>query len=446
MVEKEVKFESSTLEKYILIALVKDKSFFLKMNIFLRTFSWDKKSYFNDNKLQWILNACSLYYENNNKMPSFETLNIVIEKSFKTNPLLENALKTLLKNIFETKLEDIDISYIQEETIKFIRTKRAVEATYKNAADIESGNLEGLAERLQEAINVNFDKDLGLSLADTEAALSILNEEERNTGLTFGSNNLDGILGCPREGELTVFCGTPGVGKTIWLGNICVNNFMNKKKGVLFSLEVDKKRLTNRLYKAILGKSSLENLNKDEVKKFFKNFEPGDIIIKNYPANSASCNDFDAFITDLQATTGFVPDYIVIDYILITSTNNKRGDSEQSYKYYKTVSEEMRNLGIKWNCPVFTAAQLNREAQAENGGTKKVVSSKALSESRGILDTADYCLIINQTDDEKKLAEKDGVAEQRLLIAKNRNGDSGSMLNFHLDYKTMTIQDGKKLR
>ena len=55
-------------------------------------------------------------------------------------------------------------------------------------------------------------------------------------------------------------------------------------------------------------------------------------------------------------------------------------------------------------------------------------------------------MIINQTDSEKKIGEKDGVAEQRLLVEKNRNGQSNQILNFTLDYNTMTIREGKKER
>jgi replicative DNA helicase len=149
---------------------------------------------------------------------------------------------------------------------------------------------------------------------------------------------------------------------------------------------------------------------------------------------------------DLYTIEGFVPDFIVIDYILITAANSVKRGEDNSYTYNKIVAEEMRNLAVQFNCPVFTAAQINRNGMGDKGGTKGVVTSKDLAESRGILDTADYLLIINQTDTEKKLGEKDGISEQRIYIDKNRNGTSGETLNFTLDYNTMSITDGKKQR
>ena len=111
------------------------------------------------------------------------------------------------------------------------------------------------------------------------------------------------------------------------------------------------------------------------------------------------------------------------------------------YSYYKIVAEEMRNLASQFECPVFTAAQINRNGI---GGTKGLVTSKDLSESRGILDTADYLLIINQNESEKAKGKDDGISEQRIFIDKNRNGSNGEILNFTLNYNTMTITDGKK--
>lgn len=443
----ELKFESETLERFIVSYLLKDKSFFLKVAQYLQTKDYTKKSYFIDSKLQWLLNTSIIYHNQYDKLPSFDTMRIFIEKKFESDPLLQKAMRICSEEIYTKDLTGIETEYLKEETINFIKTERAVEATLQNEIDITNGKFDGLSDRMQKAININLDKDFGVSLRDTNETLSLIQEVEADSGLTFGSNSLDRVLGSPKPGEITVFCGTPGIGKTIWLGNVATENMKAGKKIVFFSLEVDKKRLAGRLYRSLLLKNGIDlmGLTKEEVDSVFESFDGGDIRIKNFPANSASANDFDAYLNDLYTIEGFKPDVIVVDYILITATNNKRGDSENSYKYYKTVTEELRNLGIKWECPVFSAAQLNRGAQAENGaGTKAVVTAKDLSESRGILDTVDYCLIINQTAQEKAIGEQDKIAEQRLLVAKNRNGSDSMILPFTLDYNTMTIMEGKK--
>lgn len=446
----DMKFESATLERFILAYLIKDRSFFLKISNYLRTSDYKKKTYFIDAKLQWLLNFCAKYYDVYDRVPSLDTVKITIEKAVESgafDPLLAKAIRTSVEEIYNKDTSEIESDYIKDETIKFVRTMKAYEATTLNQLDIANGNFDNLTERMQKALNINLDKDFGVSLANIDETLELIQQVETDSGLTFGSPALDRVLGTPKSGELTVFCGTPGIGKTIWLGNIATENMKLGKKGVFFSLEVDRRRLAKRLYSSLLYKSGVDlmNVKKSEAEAVFSQYAGGDIKIKNYPANVACCNDFANYLMDLYTIEGFKPDYIVIDYILITAPNSKvLAQGDNSYSKYKTVSEEMRNLSAQFECPVFTAAQINRNGMGDKGGSKGLVTSKDLAESRGILDTADYLLIINQTDTEKKLAEKDGKAEQRIFIDKNRNGSNGEVLTFTLDYNMMTITDGKK--
>ena len=449
MTSDELKFNSATLERLILANLIRDKSFYLKVGKYLRTDNYKDKNHFNDHKLQWILNTCAIYYDKYEKLPSLETMNILVEGSqkLKDDPLLAKATKAAVDEIFKKDLSQIELSYIRDETVKFVKTKRAVEATYLNEIDIANGKFDNLNDRMQKAVNINLDKDFGVSLANVDETLSLLKEIDEDSGLTFGTPALDRVLGSPRAGELTVFCGTPGIGKTIWLGQVATENMRLGKKGVFFSLEVDKKRLARRLYSSLLLKSGCDvlNMTKEQIDAVFASFNGGDIRIKNYPAHTASCNDFANYLMDLYTIEGFKPDFIVIDYILITAANNVKRGEDNSYTYNKIVAEEMRNLAMQFECPVFTACQLNRNSQVD-GGTKALVTSKDLSESRAILDTADYLMVINQTPAEKKAGEVDHIAEQRLYIDKNRNGSNGEILPITIDYNTMSIKDGKKVR
>lgn len=449
MTSDELKFNSATLERLILANLIRDKSFYLKVGKYLRTDNYKDKNHFNDHKLQWILNTCAIYYDKYEKLPSLETMNILVEGSqkLKDDPLLTKATKAAVDEIFKKDLSQIELSYIRDETVKFVKTKRAVEATYLNEIDIANGKFDNLNDRMQKAVNINLDKDFGVSLANVGETLSLLKEIDEDSGLTFGTPALDRVLGSPRAGELTVFCGTPGIGKTIWLGQVATENMRLGKKGVFFSLEVDKKRLARRLYSSLLLKSGCDvlNMTKEQIDAVFASFNGGDIRIKNYPAHTACCNDFANYLMDLYTIEGFKPDFIVIDYILITAANNIKRGEDNSYTYNKIVAEEMRNLAMQFECPVFSASQINRAGMGDKGGTKGLVTSKDLSESRAILDTADVLAIISQTDVEKKLGENDGIAEQRLYIDKSRNGRAGDILPVTIDYNTMNIRDGKKV-
>ena len=227
----DIKFESATLERVILTYLLKDKSFFLKIARYLRTSDYKKKTYFIDSKLQWLLNFCCKYYDTYEKIPSFETAKITIEQGLqagKFDPLLAKAIKTATEEIYNKSLEEIEPEYIKDETV--------------------NGKFDSLSDRMQKALNINLDKDFGISLSNIGETLELIQQVEADSGLTFGSSSLDRILGSPKAGELTVFCGVPGIGKTIWLGNVATENMKLGKKGVFFSLEVDRRRLAKRLY------------------------------------------------------------------------------------------------------------------------------------------------------------------------------------------------------
>ena len=444
----DLKFESESLERFIVSYLIKDKSFFLKVGIYLKTNDFNKKSYFKDSKLQWLLNTCCTYYDMYERVPSFDTVKILIEKKFANDALLSKALRTTCEELYNKDLSEIEPDYIKDETVKFVKTMRAVEATLQNEIDITNGKFDQLNDRMQKAININLDKDFGLKLSDVGATLGLIQQQEEDSGMTYGTPALDRVLASPKGGELTVFCGTPGIGKTIWLGNVATENMKLGKKGVFFSLEVDKRRLAKRLYSSLLLKSGVDLLKttKEEAETVFASFNGGDVRIKNYPANNASCNDFANYLMDLYTLEGFKPDFIIVDYILITAPNSKKVSDDNMYSKNKIVAEELRNLGAMFDCPVFSASQVNREGMGDKGGTKALVTSKNLSESRGILDTADNLLVINQTDAEKKLGEADGISEQRIYVDKSRNGKNGDILSVTIDYNIMSITDGRKRR
>ena len=291
---------------------------------------------------------------------------------------------------------------------------------------------------MRSAINVNLDKDLGTSIKNVAEVLPMIQEtHDDSMGCTWGSKTLNEKIGRIQPGEIAVLAGLPGAGKTAWLGHLGLASMKEKKNVIMFSFEVNTKRLSARIYKSLFGvdTKALLNMTPEEAANGLQDPALGDFRLIQRPANTCSSNDISAILNDLATYHGWKPDLILVDYILITSTNDKRKDSSDTFKYYKTVTEELRNVAVEFECPLITACQLNRDAMGEKGGSKKVVTSKDISESRGVLDTADYLLILEQTEEEKK----DGI--YRLRVDKNRNGDNAFVVPFAIDWTTMRISE-----
>ena len=149
-----------------------------------------------------------------------------------------------------------------------------------------------------------------------------------------------------------------------------------------------------------------------------------------------STNDIAAFLLDLKRFEDLVPDLIILDYLLIMAPNNKKSsDESNTYTRFKAVTEEVRNLAKNLNIPIWTASQIGRAGQSEDGGTKAITTSKDMSESRGIYDTVDFFCTLNQT-----LKQKKGL-KLNLFVDKCRNGESGGVFNLKVDYTVMNIAE-----
>lgn len=443
MEDYSIKFDSKSLEKIIVAYTIKNKSFFLKVGKHLRTKSAKNKSYFNDAKLQSVLNMICWFNDKYDKFPIVEELQVLIDRTADEEEV-KFFIKKTAEELYSFDISEVDDSFIKEETISFIKSARVVEAMALAQVDLSKGNFTSISERMKEAVNVSFDQDLGLSVRDLNNGVSMLKEaEDDSKTISLGWPSADNVFGRLRPGELFVFAGVPGIGKTIWLGAVAMNNFMDEKNVVVITLETSPKRLLSRYYQGLFHKTKSQLINDDiDTERVEASLpEKGDVIIKQFPANGASADDMNAFINDLVMYKNFKPDLIIVDYILITKTNTNEISPENTYKYYKKVTEELRNLAVEWDVSVVTAAQVNREGMGENGGSKAVLTSKSGSESRGILDTADYYSVIIQTSQDKKKFG-DSIGAYTLYVDKNRNDKTGVRLPFYVDYDHFTIKEG----
>ncbi|MDA3941871.1 MAG: hypothetical protein PF693_21590 [Spirochaetia bacterium] len=226
---------------------------------------------------------------------------------------------------------------------------------------------------------------------------------------------------------------------TALLGNFAINAFLQGKNVLVYTFETSKKRLLTRYYSNLIEMSKAEII-KDNTKtetelETIMNSTTGDIILKEFPANVTSSNDLLGHINDLMLYKNWKPDIIVTDYLLIMSTNDRSLSSDNSYKYYKTVTEEFRNLCKLLHVPGITATQINRAGQDDKGGSKAITTSKDISESRGIYDTADFFATINQTSKDRELEKI------MIYIDKNRNGDKGQKVRMKIDYTHMRFSE-----
>jgi replicative DNA helicase len=245
-------------------------------------------------------------------------------------------------------------------------------------------------------------------------------------GILTGFKRFDKTTNGLQKGDLIVLAARPGCGKSSLALNIVENAAKQGKICAVFSLEMPRSQLVQRLVCGIgsisMGKfSGSERLNSAD---FSKLLTAADLLSKlkiyiddsslNTPAKMMSkCRS-------LKMKEGL--DLIVVDYIQLMQSDETKVENRQ-----QDVSSITRNLKImakELNVPIIALSQMNRLFERDKD-RKPMLSD--LRESGAIEQDADMVLFINKSAD----AGYDEVLPVELIIAKHRNGETADIpLNF----------------
>ena len=224
-----------------------------------------------------------------------------------------------------------------------------------------------------------------------------------------------------------ILAARPAVGKTSFAMNIVENLALNGYSCAVFSLEMGKEQITERLL------CSIANVSMGDVKK-------GKIAKKDWIeiarareklANAKIYIDDSAVIRPreliskcrrLKNKSGL--DFVMVDYMqLMTPDKVRNSDSRQNE--ITEISRSLKILAKEINVPVLALSQLSRAVETRKGRPQL----SDLRESGAIEQDADIVMFIHRPDKsatEKELAEgkvQPNVAE--ILIEKHRSGPTG---------------------
>jgi KaiC/GvpD/RAD55 family RecA-like ATPase len=179
---------------------------------------------------------------------------------------------------------------------------------------------------------------------------------------------MDKILyGGMSRGELNIFAGGSGSGKSLVMMNLALNWLQVGMSGVYITLELSEE-LTSLRTDAMLTSMGTKAIRKDidaahlKVKMVGK--KSGQYRVKGLPAQS-NVNDIRAYLKEVQIQTGIKIDFVMVDYLdLVMPVSVKVNPNDQFIKD-KYVAEELRNLAKEMGVLLVTASQLNRSAVDE---------------------------------------------------------------------------------
>lgn len=285
-----------------------------------------------------------------------------------TLPTLDqvNAIsKTKLKAVED--LNESHYDWFLGEFEKFTQRQELERAILKSADLLEKGEYAPVEKLIKDAVQISLTKDLGTDYwDDPRSRLDAL--RDNNGQVSTGWANLDKkLFGGFNKGELNIFAGGSGSGKSLFMQNLSVNWVQAGLNGVYISLELSEGLTAMRIDSMITDLPSREifkNIDDVEIKVKMAGKKAGRLWIKYMNAQS-NVNDIRSYIKELQIQTNTKIDFIQIDYLdLLMPVSAKVSPNDQFVKD-KYVSEELRNLAKEMNTLLVTASQLNRSAVEE---------------------------------------------------------------------------------
>ena len=264
----------------------------------------------------------------------------------------------------------------------FTRRQELERAILKSADLLEKGEYDPVEKLIKDAVQISLTKDMG---TDYWADPRLRIDKYFNSGgqVSTGWPQMDKILyGGFSRGELNIFAGGSGSGKSLVMMNIALSWLQAGLSGVYISLELSEELCALRTDAMLAGMSTKEirkDIDQTELKVKLVSKKAGQYRIKALPAQS-NINDIRSYIKEVQVQTGIRVDFVMCDYLDLLMPVSAKVSPNDLFVKDKYVSEELRNLAKELNVLFVTASQLNRSAVEEiefdhshiSGGISKI--------------------------------------------------------------------------
>jgi archaellum biogenesis ATPase FlaH len=325
---------------------------------------FDPKTF--DRRLQESAKFLKDYVEEHNALPTFDMINAATDSNLKDpGQLQENHYDWLLQE-FET----------------FSRHKALEAAILKSADLLENGEYGPVEDLVKKAVQIGLQKDLGTDyFADPRARLEAI--KDKNGQVSTGWPSLDKkLFGGFNRGELNIFAGGSGSGKSLFMANMGVNWCLAGMNVLYLTFELSENLVSMRLdamTSEIPSRDIFKSIDDVEMKVKMIGKKAGAFQVKYMPTGK-NANDIRAYLKEYEIKTGKKVDVLLIDYLDLMSPIGTKISAENLFVKDKYVSEELRNLAMELNCIFVTASQLNRSSVEEiefdhshiSGGISKI--------------------------------------------------------------------------
>ena len=401
---------------------------------------------FTDALLRKFVGTIKDYYSNENVMPSYDVLNIILRERAKTKNDIEEVDALIKKLKFETSLEGY--IYVKDIALRFFKQQNLIRVANKILEIAGKGDIDRYQEcqqLLDDAAMVGQEDDFGYDIYELQdKALS----NDYTVSIPTGIDMLDETLGGGLDkGKLGLLIAPAGFGKTSFTTAIdsfaatykCeMNNNMGFKVLQIY-FEDDDVDITRKHYSRLSQKEArfmkrLDNTEREEISYLLNNHKDKDMLknnlrLKHFKTGTKSASDIEIFVKKL-INQGFKPDLISIDYFECLAPEKGGYSTDTEWTREGVTMRKLENMAKDLNCAIWIPTQGTKDSMNSpevvrmdqaSGSAKKVhVAQLILSIARAIGDIDKSRAVIG--------------------ILKNRSGKSGKVFdNVYFDNGTCTI-------
>lgn len=375
------------------------------------------------------------YYEKYTKLPSDGVLPDFIRNHIQKEDegIDYESVISDINSIDKTCLEDREFIL---DTIEAFAKRKAMDLAIRKSMAIlnEDGETAEIEELVRTALIVSRTVDVGQDyFNDIQDRIKRAYEDKDKFRIptVYDTHNrlLDGGL-CKKE--LAMVVAPPGVGKSLYLVNQGAVSLLGGLNVLYISCEMSQDKIAGR-FDSVITEIKTEYLKKPmgqlALKKRLGEFSTetkGRLIIKEFPAVTATVNTIRAYLTQLKLHRDFVPDVLIIDYLELLRPN-RQIDSE--YAAQQRIADELRGLAMEQNILLWTASQTNREARKVN-----IITDAHLGDSYGKIRPCDWAISLNQTQEEYD------EGTMRVYVMKARDAKQHYLIATSVDYSTLQMR------
>jgi replicative DNA helicase len=317
------------------------------------------------------------------------------------------------------ELDEGHIQWFLDEFEKFTKKQELERAILKSAELLEKGDYGPVEKLIKDAVQISLQRDLGTDyFYDPRTRLMSL--KSNNGQVSTGWPSMDQKLyGGFNRGELQIFAGGSGSGKSLFMQNLSVNWVQNGLNGAYITLELSEGLCSMRIDSMMTDTDTRDIFKKlDDVEMKVKVMakKSGNFRVKYMPAQS-NVNDIRAYCKELMVQSKTKLDFLCVDYLDLLMPVSAKVSPSDLFVKDKYVSEELRNLAKELNILFVTASQLNRSAVEEiefdhshiSGGISKINTADnvfGIFTSRSMRERGQYQLQLMKTRSSSGVGQK----------------------------------------